>query len=119
MPHQPIRDPGPPPRLSPSTNHHRIEFEVVTTSGRAAAISFHIVDDEVEVWHGARRSGVFARTRLRDWLDAMPRTGLVDRDVGLSVDRLVDVRGRVALTLPDVVGWTLSPTTQAALHKRV
>jgi hypothetical protein len=39
--------------------------------------------------------------------------------VTFSLDRMVDRDGRVALSMPDVRQWTLSPTALAELQKRL
>ena len=96
----------------------RYTVEVVTTSGRAAGIEFRIEDDAVEIWHLDRCRGVFPRDFLRDWM-APPGHPLVASEVGLSVDRMVDAQGRVALSLPDVSLWTLSPQALEVLRTRL
>jgi hypothetical protein len=55
-------------------------------------------------------SAVLGRDVLRAWL-AEPEARLVVDEVTLSLDRYVDVRGRVALTLPDVRAVESSPGT--------
>jgi hypothetical protein len=40
-------------------------------------------------------------------------------DVTFSLDRLVDVDGRIAITLPDVTPWTLTTKTTAQLRNRI
>jgi len=96
----------------------RFTMEVVTTSGRAAAVEFRIYADVVEVWHRDRCQATFARTTLRKWL-ATPETPLVVADVAFTVDRMVDRSGRIALSLPDVVVWTLAPDALAGLRQRL
>jgi hypothetical protein len=96
-------------------------MEVVTRSGRAAAVEFRIRPDTgttVEVWHHGGLRAVLDRAVLRDWL-AEPGPPLVVNDVVLSLDRMVDSDGRVALSLPDVVVWTLAPTVLAGLRNVV
>jgi len=102
----------------PRTDRTRCYVEVVTTSGRAAAVEFRIRMDTVEVWHHDHCSGVFDREELRSWL-AHPFKPLVVDEVAFSLDRMVDHNGRVALSLPDVMAWTLSPLTLANLQDRV
>ena len=96
----------------------RFVMEVVTMSGRAAAIEFRISDDMVEVWHRDQCGGVFGRELLRDWL-AAPKEPLAVGDVEFSLDRMVDRAGRVAVTLPDVLAWTLAPESLAGLCQRL
>ena len=104
--------------MSKSDQMERFVMEVVTMSGRAAAVEFRIDGDTVEVWHRNRCAGVFARDLLRNWLGA-PEQPLLAGDAVFSLDRMVDRAGRVAVTLPDVVAWTLSPEALAGLRQRV
>ena len=96
----------------------RFTMEVVTMSGRAAAIEFRIHPDVVEVWHLDRCNASFDRLALRDWLSA-PEHPLAVADVAFTVDRMVDRSGRVALSLPDVLVWTLAPDALAGLRQRL
>lgn len=96
----------------------RFVMEVVTMSGRAAAVEFRINGEMVEVWHRDVCSGAFSRESLRSWL-AAPGQPLVMDDVAFSVDRMVDRSGRVAVSLPDVLAWTLAPEALAGLRHRV
>ena len=91
-------------------------MEVVTISGRAATVEFRINDDVVEVWHRDRCSGAFRRDSLRTWL-AAPEKPLVVGDVAFSLDRMVDRSGRVAVSLPDVMAWTLAPDALLGLRQ--
>jgi hypothetical protein len=93
-------------------------MEVVTTSGRAAAVEFRISRGRVEVWYRRRRTGVVNRDLLEAWL-AAPGRPLLAGKVAFSLDRMVDADGRVALTLPDVEAWTLAPAALAQLRKWV
>jgi hypothetical protein len=101
-----------------SSTSSPFRMEVVTSSGRAAMVEFLVQSDVVAVLHHDRCGGVFDRTALRAWLGA-PGPPLAMDEVTFSVDRMVDQDGRVALTLPDVVKWTLSPTALAELRKRL
>ena len=96
----------------------RFVMEVVTMSGRAAAITFRINGDVVEVWHRDECNGVFDREALRSWL-ATPEMPLVAGEVAFSLDRMVDRSGRVAVSLPDVLAWTLSPEALAGMRQQV
>ena len=87
-------------------------------SGRAAAVGFQVRRDTVEVWHLDRMRAVFDRDYLRGWL-ANPFEPLGIDDVTLTFDRSVDRDGRVAITLPDVRAWTLSPVELANLRDRL
>jgi len=104
--------------MSKSDQMERFVMEVVTMSGRAAAVEFRIDGDTVEVWHRERCSGAFGRELLRTWL-ATPEKPLVVDDVAFSLDRMVDRSGRVAVSLPDVVAWTMAPDALAGLRQRV
>jgi hypothetical protein len=92
-----------------------LEFEVVTSSGRAAAVRVRVGGAAVEVFHHGRRCGVFERKVLMAWITQLPGRPLVADEVAWSVDRWVDCDGRVAITLPDVMAWTLSPDSLTEL----
>ena len=95
----------------------RVRVEVVTTSNRAASAEFRFRLDTVEVWFAERLHAVFDRERLRSWL-AHPAGWIAEGEVTLSVDPRS--RGeRIAIDLPDVLTWTLSPKELAALRLRV
>jgi hypothetical protein len=96
----------------------RFLLEVVTTSGSAAVVEFRILLDTVEVHHAGHCCGALDRDFLRNWL-AEPGRPLVVDEVAFSLDRMVDQQGRVALSLPDVMVWTLSPVVLAELQKRI
>lgn len=96
----------------------RVRVEIVTMSGPAAVVVFRFRMDLVEVWRDGHCCGVFDRERLRAWL-AEPIHPLVRDEVTLTLDRAVDNRGRVAITLPDVRAWTLSPVELMNLQERV
>jgi hypothetical protein len=76
-------------------------------------IEFRFRMDTVEVWRGPHLGAVFDRVNLRAWLDE--RAAPVSRDeVTLAIDRAVDVRGRVSISVAEglaaapVQEWTLS-----------
>ena len=96
----------------------RLSLDVVTTSGTAAAVEIRVRPETVEIWRGAHCSGVFDREYLRGWLDTPDSAVRVD-EVTFSVDRLVDTDGRVAISMADISGWTLSPQTLADLRRRL
>ena len=104
--------------MSKSDQLERFVMEVVTKSGRAAAIEFRISSDVVEVWHRNECHGRFAREGLRTWL-ATPEKPLAADAVTFSLDRMVDRSGRVAVSLPDVEAWTLAPEALVGLRQRV
>jgi hypothetical protein len=101
-----------------SAAHTRMRVPVVTTSGRTTAVEFRVGFDAVEVWHWNRRCAVFDRWKLGQWL-ALPGAPMVGDQAALSVDRMVDRDGRVALNLPDVLAWTLAPGELAELRHRL
>lgn len=96
----------------------RFLMEVVTRSGRAASVEFRIGSDYVQIWHRQSCHASFDRVALRNWL-AFPREEFAVGEVAFTIDRMVDRSGRVALTLPDVRAWTLSPEALAGLHQRL
>jgi hypothetical protein len=104
--------------MSRSDQIERFVMEVVTMSGWAAAIEFRITGELVEVWHREQCRGAFGRDSLRTWL-AAPDAPLTAGDVEFSLDRMVDRSGRVAVTLPDVLAWTLAPEALAGLCQRL
>lgn len=105
-------------RGAPVSDGLRCRVEVVTTSGRAALVVFEVRIKTVQVWHHRRLSGVFDRATLKSWL-AEPHLPIMAADVTLSLDRMVDHGGRLALTLPDVTAWVLSPAEFHDLTTRV
>jgi hypothetical protein len=96
----------------------RFSMEVVTVSGRAAAVEFRIGGDTVEVFLRDQCNGVFDREGLRNWL-AEPETPLVVDGVAFSLDRMVDRSSRVAVSLPDVLVWTLAHEALAQLRQLI
>jgi hypothetical protein len=102
----------------PITHELVVALEVVTTSGRAAAIELRLTGQQVEIRHHGNRVAVLERDLLRRWL-AGPRQALAVEGITFSLDRAVDVQGRVAISLPDVRNWTLSPTELHTLRRRL
>jgi hypothetical protein len=92
--------------------------EVVTVSGRAAAVEFRISPEQVEIWHHLRRAAVFDRVTLRQWLIQPDQPMAVD-EVIFSLDRMIDVDGRIAISFPDVLVWPLSPHDLEILRRRI
>lgn len=95
----------------------RLTLEVITGTGRAAAVDLLVRSESVEVWHHHRVAAEFDRDDLRRWL-AHPDLPLTRAGVAFGVDRTVDVNGRTAITdlhgrvavsLPDVEAWPLTP----------
>jgi hypothetical protein len=102
----------------PDDLDERHTVEVVTTSGSPASVDFRIRPENVEIWFQERRRAVLDRHVLRCWL-AEPQTPLVVDEVAFSLDRVADSPARVALSLPDVLVWTLSPDVLAGLRYRI
>ena len=96
----------------------RFLVEVVTTSGSTAGVEFWRRFEVVEIWHHRRKVGMLDRESLSMWL-ADPAGPLAVNMVALTFDRKVDRHGRVAITLPDVEAWTLSPAALAGLRSLV
>ena len=92
-----------------------IAVQIVTMSGRAASVEFRVVQAAVEIWHRGELCAALDRGQLRSWL-ATPDGPLLEGTVELRHDRRVDRGGRVALSLPDVSEWSLSPTEFAELR---
>jgi hypothetical protein len=92
-----------------------VAVDVVTSSGRTASVEFVVRPDVVEIWYRLRRCAAMDRGLLRGWL-AAPQAPLVVDEVALSLDRMVDSRGRVAISLPDVMVWTLPPEVLTRLR---
>jgi hypothetical protein len=101
-----------------TTSPNAIALEVVTSSGRAVRVEFRVKLDYVEIWRQAHCSAVIDRDVLRDWLTD-PFAPLTVDEATLTIDHRLDVNGRVALTLPDVTAWALSPQQEATLLERV
>lgn len=96
----------------------RLLLEVVTVNGRAAAVEILVRLGTVEIRHHRTLTATFDRAVFRKWLDD-PNSPLASDGAIFSLDRTVDVHGRIAIGLPDVPAWALSPTELHALHRRV
>jgi hypothetical protein len=108
----------PDPNLEDDTSDPFL-LELVTTSGRAAVVKFKIWLNYVEICYADEHCcGVLNRDTLGAWL-AQPGKPLVVDEVAFSLDRMVDQHGRVALSLPDVLVWTLAPVVLAELQRRI
>jgi len=103
----------------PSRSADRYAMECVTTSGCTASLEFRIGIDTVEVWRLARRGAVFKRDALRAWLATPTQISLIAGEVKFSLDHRVDLDGRIAVTLPDVLMWTLDHNALESLRGRV
>jgi hypothetical protein len=102
----------------PDDVDERYGVEVVSGSGSPATVDFWMRADQVEIWFKGQCRAVLNRHVLRCWL-AEPQTPLVVGEVAFSLDRIIDAAGRVALSLPDLLVWTLAPEALAALRCRV
>jgi hypothetical protein len=109
----------------PDDLDERFAVDVVTVSGSAATVEFLIHEEAVEIWFQEQRQAVLDRRKLRNWLRE-PYTPLVVDEVTFSPERMVDFdfhggvfHGRVALSLPGVLVWTLAPHALADLRCRV
>lgn len=102
----------------PEVTLDRLHVEVVTASGRAAAVEFRVRRDWVELWHWEHCCAVLDREALHTWL-ARPGAALVVDEAAFTLDRMVEEQGRVALSLPDVLVWTLSDAELAALRRHI
>jgi hypothetical protein len=106
-----------PHALTPAPDDH-VAIEVVTSSGRACAVEFRLRPTVVEVRHSGNGSVLFDRATLWSWL-VSPGGTLASGDVRFTLDRMVDHNGRVAISLPGVDCWTISPAEVDALMKRL
>jgi hypothetical protein len=95
-----------------------VTVEVLTLTGRAAAVELQIRPEQVEIRHHLRPVAVFERATLRDWL-AAPERPLAAGEAIFTLDRMIDVDGRVAISLPDVQVWPLSPRDLETLRRRI
>jgi hypothetical protein len=102
----------------PDEVDERYGVEVVTGGGSPATVDFRMRADTVEIWFQDQCRAVLNRHVLRCWL-AAPQTPLVVDEVAFSLDRMVDSSGRVALSLPDLLVWSLAPEALAGLRCRV
>jgi hypothetical protein len=115
-----ISDPTPPaerPCLDEAADVTGIRVEVITTSGCAQAVELRIQLDLIEVWCRDHCCGAFDRQEMRSWL-AAPGRPLTTGEVTLSLDPRSGGE-RVAISLDDVMAWTISPTELATVRKLV
>jgi hypothetical protein len=96
----------------------RLWVEIVTTSGRAAAVEFKFRMETVEVWCANHSRGILDRAELRWWL-ADPVSELVVDEVTFTPIRRRDHFDAIAITLPEVQAWALSPVELVNLRERV
>jgi hypothetical protein len=96
----------------------RIFFPVLTRSGPQIDIEVLIRNETVEIWRQGACKAIFDRGHLRAWM-ADPVDPIGMGDVTFTLDRYVDLEGRVAITMPDVMAWTLSHHTATQLRNRL
>lgn len=101
-------------QLTTSQNVRTVPVEVLTTSGRAARVEFHVTPANVEVWRAQGRAPAACVAQVdtwqvRQWL-ASPTGTLRAGDLSIELDGSLDrERPRLAVSLPDVNVWSLSP----------
>jgi len=87
---------------------NRMFLSIMTHDGESYDLDFRVRDATVQVWRGATCSATIDREDLRAWL-AKPQDSFSVDDITFSHDRKVDRSGRVAITMPDITDWTLTP----------
>jgi hypothetical protein len=102
----------------PDDDDERYGVEVVTGSGSPATVDFWMRADLVEIWFQGKCRAVLNRHVLRCWL-AEPQTPLVVGEVALNPDRIAAATDRVAVSMPDLLVWTLAPESLVGLRCRV
>jgi hypothetical protein len=113
----PQTDDWPPDSSAIDVDDH-LTLDVVTVTGRAAAVDLQVHRNDVEIWHHLQRAAVVDRELLRGWL-TQPDRCLMVGDVLFNLDRRVDVRDRsaisldlaperITISLSDVRSWPLS-----------
>ncbi|HST85521.1 MAG TPA: hypothetical protein VLL08_27530 [Kineosporiaceae bacterium] len=93
-------------------------FPVLTRSGPAIDVEVRIGAEVVEIWRQGACKAIFDRGHLRAWL-ADPSLPIGMGEVTFTLDRYVDLDGRIAITMPDVSEWTLSHQTATQLRNRL
>ena len=96
----------------------RVYFPVLTRSGPQIDIEIRIAAETVEIWRQGACKAIFDRDHLRAWLDD-PSHPIGRGEVTFTLDRYVDLDGRIAITMPDVAEWTLSHQTTTQLRNRL
>jgi hypothetical protein len=94
-----------------------VRVEVITTSGCAQAVELRIQPDLIEVWCRDHCCGAFDRQKMRSWL-ADPGRPLTTGEVTLSQDPRSGGE-RIAISLDDVMAWTISPADLATVRRLV
>jgi hypothetical protein len=96
----------------------RLWLEVVTISGRAAAVEFKLRMETVEVWCANHCLAILDRAELRRWLTD-PVSELVVDELTFTPMRGLEHHDAIAITLPEVQAWPLSPVELVNLRKRL
>ena len=96
----------------------RVFFPVLTRSGPEIHVEIRIGTETVEIWRQGTCTAIFDRGHLRAWL-ADPSTPIGIGEVTFTLDRYVDLDGRIAITMPDVKEWTLTHQTTTQLRNRL
>jgi hypothetical protein len=96
----------------------RVCFPVLTRSGPEVDVEIRIGAEAVEVWRKGFCIAIFDRGRLRSWL-ADPSLPIGMGEVTFTLDRYVDLDGRIAISMPDVMEWTLTHETTTQLRNRL
>lgn len=96
----------------------RVFFAVLTRCGPQVDIEIRIGRETVEIWRQGACKAIFDRGHLRAWL-ADPTNPMGMGEVTFTLDRYVDLDGRIAITMPDVKEWTLSHKTATQLRNRL
>ena len=94
-----------------------IRVEVITTSGNMQEVELRIQLGYIEVWCRDHCCGAFDREEMRSWL-ADPGRPLSTGEVTLSLDPRSGGE-RIAISLDDVMAWTISTTELATVRKLV
>ncbi len=109
----------------PDDLDERFSVDVVTVSGSTAIVEFVIHENAVEIWFQEQCRAVLDRQALRGWL-ADPHSPLVVDEVTFRPEPMADfhfhggvLNGRIALSLPGVLVWTLAPHALADLRCRI
>lgn len=102
----------------PEPGFSRVVVDAINSFGRAINIVFRIRLDTVDVVADNHVAAVMDRDGLRQWLRE-PEGDLFADEIRLTWDRMIDHRGRVAISVPGVRCWPLSPDEMALLRERV
>ena len=86
----------------------RVFFDAVGRSGSRIEIEVRLLSDLVEVWRSGECLAFFDRDHFRTWLNN-PAEPIGMGDVEFTLDRYVDLDGRIAISTTDLTAWTLSP----------